>query len=116
MFVSRDALQAWKDRALMAEARIATLEAAHDALLVTMAREILTPKAPSYPTPPAIPSSVLGPKTKAALADMGKGQSGPVKRAMEQKALGVWHSLDGNPEQDSRTATAVYRGEPVAIG
>ena len=65
--------------------------------------------APTYSTP-AVPDQ-FGPLTRAALADMSVGQTGPLKRAMRAKAESLWAEQRGQQNQDEVVAIAVRRGE-----
>ena len=65
---------------------------------------------PSF-VPPENPMTQLGPLTRAALHDMGHGQSGIVKRAMQSKALLIWLDQKNEANRDELTAIAVRQGE-----
>ena len=60
---------------------------------------------------PETPYTQLGPLTRAAIADMSVGQSGPIRRAMTTKALAIWLQNRGQESQDEVTAIAVRQGE-----
>ena len=66
--------------------------------------------APAF-VPPENPMTQLGPLTRAALADMGHGQSGIVKRAMQSKAFLIWLDQKNEANRDELTAIAVRQGE-----
>lgn len=55
----------------------------------------------------------FGPLTRAALHDMGHGQTGMVKRAMRTKAEALWLEQRGQDNQDEVVAITVRRGEVV---
>ena len=61
--------------------------------------------------PPENPMTQLGPLTRAALHDMGHGQSGIVKRAMQSKAFLIWLDQKNEANRDELTAIAVRQGE-----
>lgn len=62
------------------------------------------------------PESSFGPLTRAALNDMGKGQSGMIRRAMRAKAEQLWAENRGESEVDTIVATLVRAGEQLAFG
>lgn len=64
-----------------------------------------------YDTPGA--AEQFGPLTRIALADMARGQSGAVVRAMRNKALEIWFEQRGTENRDEVTAIAIRRGEPL---
>ena len=67
------------------------------------------------PIPPTVDSPLgqLGPLTRAALHEMSNGQMGPVKRAMQNKAVALWHEMRGEANQDETVAVLVRNGEQV---
>lgn len=76
--------------------------------------ELLLLKKDGFVAPMAAPTpspDFFGPLTRAALADMGIGQSGIVKRKMREKATALWLEQRGQETQDEVVAIAVRRGE-----
>lgn len=117
-FVSRE-----HHEALVAELRAALAESRSDFTAERARHDDLFAKydalkqsgavAPATQVIPDSPYGQFGPLTRAALLDMGQGQSGPIKRAMQAKALTVWQDNRGSQNVDEVTAIAVRTGEQV---
>lgn len=87
-------------------------EARHNALLEKYHELRQTHDAPiKYDVPAA--TEHFGPLTRMALAEMARGQSGHVVRAMRDKALVVWLENRASENQDELAAIAVRSGEPL---
>lgn len=57
----------------------------------------------------------FGPLTRAALHDMGHGQSGMVKRAMRAKAEAIWAEHRNDQNCDEIVSIAVRKGETTPL-